>query len=154
MYKRTKNGLLILLVLVLCSLGNLTYANSCDDCLEDLNELRAEMGLPELDTNEELSEAAMVRAEELEELFSHTRPDGTSCFTIFDETDPPEYSYVAENIAYTYSEDGHEVFQNWYNSPGHYKNMTDENLEYVGIASYITESGQVFWVQLFYTPQY
>ena len=44
-----------------------------------LNEVRAEVGLDALNWNHnsKLQAAARIRAQELEELFSHTRPDGS-----------------------------------------------------------------------------
>ena len=47
-----------------------------------VNEIRTEQGLPALTTNSSLSNAAALRAEEIVTLYSHTRPDGSSCFTV------------------------------------------------------------------------
>lgn len=47
-----------------------------------VNKIRTEEGLPALTTNSSLSNAAALRAEEIVTLYSHTRPDGSSCFTV------------------------------------------------------------------------
>ena len=39
-----------------------------------------------------------VRATECDEAFSHTRPDGTSCFTAFDQAGIDDWTRRAENI--------------------------------------------------------
>lgn len=115
-----------------------------------LNEVRAEVGLEALNWNpkSKLQAAAKIRAQELEELFSHTRPDGTSCFTIFN-TYRISYRTCAENIAYGTQLDAAGVIDLWYNSPGHYANMTNADVTEVGLASWHDDSGNVYWVQLF-----
>ena len=114
-----------------------------------LNELRAEVGLPALawDSQSKLQRAAEVRARELEEKFSHTRPDGTACFTALDEFGV-RYMACAENIAYGTNLDAAGVIELWRNSPGHYANMTNGGLRKVGLASY-RAGDNVYWVQLF-----
>lgn len=114
-----------------------------------LNDLRAEVGLSALawDNNSNLQRAAEIRARELEKLFSHTRPDGSSCFTALDEFGV-RYMTCAENIAYGTNLDAAGVINLWKNSPGHYKNMTNSALKKVGLASY-RAGDMVYWVQLF-----
>ena len=46
------------------------------------NEARAEKGLEPLTMDTELLEAAMQRAAETVVYYSHTRPDGSDCFTV------------------------------------------------------------------------
>ena len=115
-----------------------------------LNEVRAEVGFSALNwnPNSKLQAAARIRAQELEELFSHTRPDGSSCFTIFEQY-KISYRTCAENIAYGTNLDAQGVIELWYNSPGHYANMTNADLTEVGLASWHDNNGNVYWVQLF-----
>ena len=115
-----------------------------------LNEVRAEVGLDALNwnPNSKLQAAARIRAQELEELFSHTRPDGSSCSTIF-EVYRINYRTCAENIAYGTRLSAEGVIELWYNSPGHYKNMTNADVTEVGLASWHADNGNVYWVQLF-----
>mgnify|MGYP002855824101 CR=1 FL=1 len=115
-----------------------------------LNKVRAEVGLKGLawHSNSNLQAAAEVRAKELEELFSHTRPDGSSCFTVFEEFNI-NYRTCAENIAYGTRLSAEGATELWRNSPGHYKNMTNANVKEVGLASWHDNNGNVYWVQLF-----
>lgn len=120
------------------------------EAVQLLNEVRAEVGLRALNwnPNSKLQAAARIRAQELEELFEHTRPDGSSCFTIFKEY-RISYRTCAENIAYGTNLDAQGVIELWYNSPGHYKNMTNANVTEVGLASWHANNGNIYWVQLF-----
>lgn len=115
-----------------------------------LNDVRAEVGLGALNwnPNSKLQAAARIRAQELEELFSHTRPDGSSCFTIF-EVYRIHYRTCAENIAYGTRLSAESVIELWYNSPGHYSNMTNAEVTEVGLASWHADNGNIYWVQLF-----
>ena len=67
-----------------------------------MNTERANNGVGPITESTQLSQMAQVRAQEIVSLFSHTRPNGTSCFTIFTEYG---YAYVTcgENIAAGYS---------------------------------------------------
>lgn len=87
-------------------------------------------------------EAADIRAKEISVSFSHTRPDGSSCFSVFDPYNLPWYS-VGENIAYGYRTP-EEVVDAWMNSPGHRANILSANFNYLAVGV----SG-TFWVQLF-----
>ena len=121
-----------------------------EEAVNLLNELRAEVGLEALNwnPNSKLQAAARIRAQELEELFSHTRPDGTSCFTIF-KAYRISYKTCAENIAYGTNLDAEGVIELWRNSSGHYANMTNADVTEVGLASWPDDGGHVYWVQLF-----
>lgn len=120
------------------------------EAVQLLNEVRAEVGLRALNWNpkSKLQAAARIRAQELEELFSHTRPDGSDCFTIFNEY-RISYRTCAENIAYGTRLSAQGVIELWYNSPGHYANMTNADVTEVGLASWHADNGNVYWVQLF-----
>lgn len=119
------------------------------EAVQLLNELRAEVGLRALNwnPNSKLQAAARIRAQELEEKFSHTRPDGSSCFTIFEQY-RISYRTCAENIAYGTQLSAAGVIELWRNSPGHYKNMTNADVTEIGLASWHS-NGNVYWVQLF-----
>lgn len=113
--------------------------------LELVNEARAEEGLPALTLDPDLVEAAEIRARELSELCSHTRPDGSSWSTIIDEY--TSYFFGGENIA-----SGGAVgsrIQGWLNSPGHRKEILNDKVQYYGAAAYVDENGSTFFVQLF-----
>ena len=82
-----------------------------------VNNERINAGLSPLTYDKSLEKAANIRAVEIKSLFSHTRPDGTSCFTVLDEIG---YNYrgAGENIAYG-QRDAREVMTAWMNSEGH-----------------------------------
>ena len=96
-----------------------------------------------------LEKTAQIRAKELAQSFSHTRPDGTSCFTAF----PNGLFAMGENIAMG-QQSCKDVTESWketndlYNGQGHRRNMLSENFNCVGIAGYKL-NGVIYWVQDF-----
>lgn len=66
-----------------------------------VNSERAANGLPQLKQNDTLMKIAGIRAVEMETLYEHTRPDGRSCFTLFDECGY-DYLDAGENISEGY----------------------------------------------------
>lgn len=96
-----------------------------------INELRASQGIAVRGTYGVLQSAVDKRAQEITSSFSHTRPDGTSCFTVQYEFGTKELT--GENIAYAHvgsleelnTSMANELFTSWKNSSGHYANMID-----------------------------
>ena len=110
---------------------------------------RAKAGLPALETFDLLDEAAAIRASEITELFSHTRPDGRTCFTALGETGANQDTYArGENIAAGNATPAATVEQ-WMNSPGHRANILNENYTHIGVG--YVEGGlyRHSWVQMF-----
>ena len=101
-----------------------------------------------------LERVAMQRAAEIVVTYSHTRPDGSSCFTAFDEFGAT-YTSAAENIAIGYTS-AEAVFVAWrednedYAGQGHRRNMLSEDVTSIGIA-HVVYGGRDFWVQEFGT---
>ncbi len=90
--------------------------------LELCNNERTEQGLSKLKTKEWLlDEVAMVRAGELPSYFSHTRPDGRSCWSAYTDAGITS-GYSAENIAAGYL-GAIDVVNGWMNSTGHRANI-------------------------------
>ncbi len=114
-----------------------------------VNAEREKEGLNPLSINETLMECSETRSKELIEKFSHTRPDGTSCFSILD--DQYEYSRVGENIAEGYTSPEH-VMNGWMNSSGHRANILKSSFEEIGVGCY-KKNGRKYWVQMFGTPR-
>lgn len=114
------------------------------DVLRQVNEMRRQQGVPPLSIDPTLCQAAQKRAEELGTLFSHNRPDGTTCFSVFDEMNIPYHS-VAENIAQG-QRTSDEVVRSWRNSQGHYRNMIGSDFRKIGIGY---DAKTHSWVQLF-----
>lgn len=125
-----------------------------------VNDLRAENGLEPLEVIPLLQENAQLRAVEISDVFEHTRPDGSKCFTAISSS--ISYSYVGENIAYGNSTPEKTVNQ-WNNSSGHRANMLSSNFTHIGVGVY-KSGGTYYWTQLFiqasgtvsdaYTPVY
>lgn len=117
---------------------NYTYASQV---ITLLNEQRVNNGLSPLTADSTLTAAAMQRAAETVIYFSHTRPDGSRCFTAFDG------SWRGENIAAGQA-DPDEVITGWMNSTGHRKNILEANYTGVGVGCF-NYKGINFWVQCF-----
>lgn len=119
-----------------------------------VNELRQSKGVAPLSKHEILTEGAYLRAEELAENYSHTRPNGTRFYTIFEQFGIDNGLYLfGENIAmannpFTPEEMGERIFNSWYNSPGHYDNMVNEDYEAIGIGIYYS-GGSAHATQVF-----
>ncbi len=114
------------------------------EVLDLVNEARAEQELDALKMDEGLMEAAMQRAAECAVYYDHTRPNGESCFTVFDD------GYLisaAENIAAGYSSSS-AVMDGWLNSTGHYANIMGEDFTNLGVGCFY-QDGVIYWVQLF-----
>lgn len=107
-----------------------------------VNQARAEAGVAPLTLDSKLCDAADKRAVEITSYFSHTRPNGSDCFTIFDEFGISCWG-GGENIAMG-SSDAQTIFNMWMNSPGHRANILKSSFTTIGIG----KSG-VYWVQLF-----
>jgi len=111
-----------------------------------VNRERAANGLPVLKYSDELSTAANTRAKEIQTYFSHTRPDGRSCFTAVTDMGI-RYRYIGENIAYG-QRSPVEVMNGWMNSQGHRANILSPNVEYMGIGV-AQSNGVYYWTQFF-----
>ena len=55
------------------------------EVLKLTNQKRLNLGLEPLSTTKKLQKAAGIRVAETESYFSHTRPDGTTCFSVLPE---------------------------------------------------------------------
>ncbi|MCH5332921.1 MAG: CAP domain-containing protein, partial [Agathobacter sp.] len=108
-------------------------------------------GLQGLQYDYNLEKIAMQRAMELVVAYSHTRPNGESCFTAYTSG----YGYKAENIAIgTGNMTAAYVFELWkesdkfYDGQGHRRNMLGRQYRAVGI-SHVYYNGCHYWVQEF-----
>ncbi len=114
-----------------------------------MNQERANAGVGGISQNASLDAVAQIRAQEIAQSFSHTRPNGTSCFTVLGENGIA-YNYAGENIAAGYG-DPASVMNGWMNSEGHRANILDGSFGQVGIGYYTDpNSGYgTYWVQIF-----
>lgn len=121
--------------------GTFNYSNAAQ-VLELVNEQRTANGLSKLIMTEDLTESAMLRAAEITVSFSHTRPNGDSCYTAFNYT-----SAAGENIAYGQSSAA-AVMDGWMNSSGHRANILSSSFTKMGIGCFVY-NGRLYWVQVF-----
>ena len=112
-----------------------------------VNEARAQEGLAPLTLAKNLTQAAQVRAGELPVLFSHTRPDGRSCFTAL--TEAGGGGAAGENIAAGYASP-EAVVAGWMASDGHRANILSADFTCDGLGYAPAEDGfGHYWAQLF-----
>lgn len=107
---------------------------------------RRKAGLSELATTRELTNAANVRVKEISSVFSHTRPNGSSCFSALDQANV-YYMCAAENIACG-QPTSVSVMDSWMNSSGHRRNILNPRFNHIGVACQLI-NGTYYWVQEF-----
>lgn len=112
-----------------------------------VNAERAKEGLSPLTLDSRVQSAAQVRAMECEQLFSHTRPDGSSFATALKEQNV-SYRSAGENIAWG-QRSPKEVVNAWMNSSGHRANIMNPNFTTIGVGYYQNANGVNYWCQLF-----
>ena len=118
------------------------YANTV---LNKVNELRSKMGLQPVTRYQELDAVAQDWSEQQAAAnnMSH-RPDFTSVY-------PKGWTTGSENVAWRTAggDTGALIFEQWLNSPGHYKNMTDPDVYSIGIGFAPTSDGKWYATQNF-----
>ena len=118
------------------------YANTV---LNKVNELRSSLGLQPVTRYQELDAVAQDWSEQQAAAnnMSH-RPDFTSAY-------PSGWTTGSENVAWRTAggDTGAQIFNQWLNSPGHYKNMTDPNVNSIGIGFAQTSDGKWYATQNF-----
>ncbi len=126
---------------------NLTYSEKyAKEVLDLINEERAKVGAAPLAADDTLNEVAKIRAKEISTYFSHTRPDGSSCFSAIEGLNI-KWKALGENIAGGFDEPT-RVMNAWMHSEGHRANILNDTFEIVGIACY-NYNGNYYWVQYF-----
>ena len=111
-----------------------------------VNAERAKQGLSALKVSTTVQSAAQVRAKEIKQSFSHTRPNGSSCFTALTEAGV-SYRGAGENIAYGQSTPA-AVMNAWMNSEGHRANIMNGSFTTIGVG-YTVINGTPYWTQMF-----
>ncbi len=110
--------------------------------LDLVNQERAKKNLNPVTMDKNLLECAMTRAEELTVYASHTRPNGSSCFSAF-----PYFEDPSENLAINQGTP-EEVMESWIESSGHYANIMNSKNVSAGIGCY-SQNGHLYWIQCF-----
>ena len=120
-------------------------AQYADTVLNKVNELRSSMGLQPVTRYQELDAVAQDWSEQQAAAnnMSH-RPDFTSVY-------PKGWTTGSENVAWRTAggDTGALIFDQWLNSPGHYKNMTDPDVNSIGIGFAQTSDGRWYATQNF-----
>ena len=114
--------------------------------LQLVNAERVKVGAAPLRLSNDLMNATAVRAEEITRSFSHTRPDGSSCFTLVRDRNHA----MGENIA-AGSATPEAVVDQWMHSSGHRANMLDKRFNQLGVGHFYKEGSTYghYWVQIF-----
>ena len=120
-------------------------AQYADTVLNKVNELRSSLGRQPVTRYQELDAVAQDWSEQQAAAnnMSH-RPDFTSAY-------PSGWTTGSENVAWRTAggDTGALIFDQWLNSPGHYKNMTDPNVNSIGIGFAQTSDGRWYATQNF-----
>lgn len=174
--KKNRNIIVVALILMFsgCSFGNENVVANIDDeviaCFNEVNAFRTgdeawywneddsakidfSGNLDELILDEELCRAAQIRANEIVKKFDHTRPNGSSCFTVLKDCGIV-YSSTGENIA-AGNKTGIATFLQWkedgkaYSGQGHRRNMLG-NFKKIGIAYAYDEKStyKYYWTMI------
>lgn len=110
--------------------------------LDLVNQERAKKNRNPVTMDKNLLECAMTRAEELIVYASHTRPNGSICFSAF-----PYFEDPSENLAINQGTP-EEVMESWIESSGHYTNIMNSKNVSAGIGCY-SQNGHLYWIQCF-----
>lgn len=128
---------------------------------EQINEIRVDHGLSELEHSDEIAGVARTHSQDMNErdYFSHTNPEGESPADRFGDLYPSECRAVGENLAYIQTgvgsggsaeEIAEQIVDGWMNSEGHRENILREDWDSEGIGVYM-DDGRVDATQNFCT---
>lgn len=113
-----------------------TYSNISQDALLSItNQKRQEAGLPPLNLNGALSQAAAGKAADMfaKDYWAHIAPDGTTPW-VFIKGAGYNYVYAGENLARGFTTPS-DVVNAWMASPSHRENMLSSKYSDVGFAA-------------------
>lgn len=114
--------------------------------LELINAERKKAGLYEYQTNEELQNAAAVRAEEISKVFESKRPDGSEMHTIYAENGI-RVAYYGESIRTGY-ETASGIFKAMIKDPSDSSSILDMDYTHIGIGIY-KNAKNTYWAILY-----
>ena len=106
-----------------------------------INDIRAENGLDSLEWDNNLETVANVRANEISENFSHTRPNGKQWYTVNSKIQG------GENLAFGF-DNADDAVDAWMDSPTHRDNILYGDFKKGAISIY-EEDGVCYWSQQF-----
>jgi hypothetical protein len=138
-------ALVVVLVVLFTTFAG-ALADKSSDVLDLVNSERKAAGLKSVKLNDDLNRVAELRAAEIVERWSHTRPNGEEWKTAFAE-EGVSASYRGENLAKgQYSAE--KVVDDWMDSEGHRSNILNKKFTKMGVASVVID-GVTYWVQVF-----
>ncbi|MCR5834752.1 MAG: hypothetical protein K6G55_08920 [Selenomonadaceae bacterium] len=116
------------------------------EVLRLVNKERARVGLNPLTFATDLAASAYVRATEITTKFSHTRPDGSKCFTSM----PQRGHILGENLAGGQTTPA-QVVKAWMDSKTHRDNILGKKYTELGVVYYYQPNSKYkhYWVQHF-----
>lgn len=141
------SGLLVIAVLLFVSFASslftkqirpdilgISYSISQNEMLVYTNQIREQNNLPPLKLNEQLSIAALAKAQNMYEqnYWSHFSPDGKAPWG-FIRGAGYKYVYAGENLARGFTS-SNDVVNAWMNSPSHRENILSNKFKDVGFA--------------------
>ncbi|MBR4077143.1 MAG: S-layer homology domain-containing protein, partial [Oscillospiraceae bacterium] len=124
------------------SVDGTEYYSEAYKVLQLINEARNQEGLSSLTMGKALLDTAMLRSAEQSVYASHTRPDGSDCFTAFTVNGSRGENIAAGQLSAA------EVMEDWMNSPGHRSNILNANYSSVGVGCF-EHNGVKYWTQCF-----
>ena len=131
----------VLLIAAAAARAELYFRNDyAAEVVRQVNMERTKRGLNPLTVDANLTAAANIRAREITEKFSHTRPNGSRAVTV------SNFAY-AENIARG-QKTPDKVMAAWLTSEGHRQNMLRASYGSIGV-SCVRLGNVYYWVQLF-----
>jgi uncharacterized protein YkwD len=125
---------------VMATVAGSSMSSLAAGVVSQTNDERARQGLSPLTVSSELYHAAAVRAQEIVQKFSHTRPDGSAWSTV-------SSALRGENIAMG-QQSVDKVMAAWMSSPGHRANILRSSFGSIGVAA-IKVGNTMYWVQEF-----
>ena len=137
-------------VMIFTCARNTSENSFAKEVLDLVNVERTKRGLNPLAMGDaKLQAAANERAVEVAQVASHTRPDGTNCFTVLKEYGVDDTA-TGENAAWGEASP-EEVVADWMNSEGHRVNILDPNAKVMAVGYNFNASSQWGhnWVQIF-----
>lgn len=115
-----------------------TVADVAQTAFNQINAIRVSNGLTALKWDASLFAAANIRAQECEQKWSHTRPNGTEYWTV------DSNKVYGENLAKGYSS-AESVVAAWMASASHKDNILWSNYKTGAISVYKADNGVWYW---------
>jgi uncharacterized protein YkwD len=142
-------GLLAMALLSGCS----AEVNAEIQTYAGINAIRAQRGLPPLQSDARLVEIARMRSRDMasRNYFSHNPPNGCNFVCLMDANGVP-HSWAGENIAWNnwgWAETAKKAVEMWRNSPPHMENILNCHYTKFGTGVAKSADGKIYYTMLF-----